>query len=312
MLGRGVAQQLAAGRAGLWSEEVLEACAACDAVVVNVECCISTRGSPTTLIPSKPFFFRSPPAGVDELTAIGTTVAGLANNHALDFGPEALADTLLHLRDAGMATAGAGLDIEEARRGALVPVGNLSLGVLAVSDHPAEFAAGDRSPGVAYADLRRSLPHWVPAEIDRLREVADLVLAFPHWGPNMTIRPAGWQCRLAAALIDAGADAVAGHSAHVFHGIELLPGGLVLYDLGDALDDYAVDPELRNDLGILALWRPRGEPRLELVGLALDYCRTRLAEDADADWIAARLARACEELGTALERAGEARFVIEE
>ena len=74
--------------------------------MANLECCVSDRGSPTTLIPGKPFFFRSPPEGVDALLEIGTTVAGLANNHALDFGPDALADTVAHLQGARIEPAG--------------------------------------------------------------------------------------------------------------------------------------------------------------------------------------------------------------
>jgi poly-gamma-glutamate capsule biosynthesis protein CapA/YwtB (metallophosphatase superfamily) len=308
MLGRAVARELSSG---VWSDDLVEASSACDAMVVNLECCISDRGAPTGLIRDKPFFFRSPPAGVEALRAIGTTVAGVANNHALDFGPEALVDTLVHLRDAGIASAGAGMDAEEARRGALVRVEDMTIGVLALSDHPAAFAATGDAPGIAYADLRRGLPDWVPAALAALRGEADLVLAFPHWGPNMTVRPDSWQRRRALELVEEGADAVAGHSAHVFHGIELVAGRSVLYDLGDALDDYAVDGELRNDLGILTLWRPGGRPRLELIGLKLDFCHTRLAAKGDADWIAARLARACGELGTPLERTGETRFVVE-
>jgi poly-gamma-glutamate capsule biosynthesis protein CapA/YwtB (metallophosphatase superfamily) len=312
MLGREVARRIAPGRgATVWSAEVIEACAVCDALVVNLECCISERGCPTRLVPAKPFFFRAPPAGVEALTAIGASVAGMANNHALDFGPDALADTLVRLGSAGIAATGAGTTEHDARGGAVVQAGEASLGVLAVSDHPPEFAAVAETPGIAYAELQRGLPDWVGAEAERLRTRADLVLAFPHWGPNMTVRPDRWQRRLAAELLEAGADAVAGHSAHVFHGIELSPGGPVLYDLGDALDDYAVDRKLRNDLGIFVIWRPDARPLLELVGLSLDFCRTRLAVGADAEWIADRLARACEELGTAVERTDEARFVVE-
>ncbi len=304
MLGRAVAERLPGA---VWSAEVVETCLRCDAVVANLECCISERGSPTWLIPDKPFFFRSPPAGVEALEAIGVTVAGVANNHALDFGPDAFADTLANLHSAGIVSAGGGADEEAARRGALVRAGGLTLGVLAMSDHPAEFAAMPDAPGIAFADLRHRLPGWVAEELARLRAEADLVLAFPHWGPNMTEGPAPWQRRRAAELLDAGADAVAGHSAHVFHGID----GPVLYDLGDALDDYAVDDELRNDLGILVLWHPDERPRLELVGLELGFCRTGVAKGADADWIAGRLAHACGELGTSVERADEARFVVD-
>jgi poly-gamma-glutamate synthesis protein (capsule biosynthesis protein) len=311
MLGRSVGQRISGGQVeGLWAPEVREVCLACDALVLNLECCVSARGEPTRLIGDKPFFFRSPPPGVDALRAVGATVAGCANNHALDYGPEALIDTLQLVREAGVALTGAGVDEEEAHRGVVVQAGGTRLAVLALSDHPSEFAAREGSPGIAWADLARGVPDWVGVELARLRDAADLVLAFPHWGANMTERPTSWQRRDAAALLEAGADAVAGHSAHVFHGIELLPGGPVLYDLGDALDDYAVDPELRNDLGVIVLWRPGGSPRLELVGLALDFCHTRLAGGREADWIAARLARACEELDTTVERIGETRFAI--
>jgi poly-gamma-glutamate synthesis protein (capsule biosynthesis protein) len=51
----------------------------------------------------------------------------------------------------------------------------------------------------------------------------------------MTERPMPEITKAAARLLDAGATVVAGHSAHVFHGVE----GPVLYDLGDFLDDYA-------------------------------------------------------------------------
>jgi poly-gamma-glutamate capsule biosynthesis protein CapA/YwtB (metallophosphatase superfamily) len=311
MLGRKVAERLAsAPPAEVWSADVREACASCDALVVNLECCVSTRGAETALIPHKPFFFRAPPSGVAALRAIGTTVAGLANNHVLDFGVEALADTLDHLRAGGVVPVGAGLDVESARRGVVVAAGPLRLGVLALCDHPVEYAAGPGRPGVAYADLRRALPEWVSNELRRLRSEADIVLAFPHWGPNMTPGPARWQLKRARELMAAGADAVAGHSAHVFHGMMLTPAGPVLYDLGGAVDDYMVDAELRNDLGVLTRWRPGEEPEIELVGLRLDFCRTELATGAEADWIARRLEQACAKLGTRVERVDDGRFAL--
>jgi hypothetical protein len=126
----------------------------------------------------------------------------------------------------------------------------------------------------------------------------------------MAAEPERWQRKRARELVAAGADLVAGHSAHVFHGIGRVEGRPVLYDLGGALDDYAVDPGLRNDLGILALWRPGTDPDLELVGLRLGFCETGLARGADADWIAVRLERACAALGTPIERVGEQRLVV--
>jgi poly-gamma-glutamate capsule biosynthesis protein CapA/YwtB (metallophosphatase superfamily) len=309
MLGRKVAEHLARDSPeAVWSNELADLLCACDAVVGNLECCVSERGSRTRRIPRKPFFFRAPPSGVEALAAAGVSAVSLANNHALDYEAPALVDTLDHLAAGSIASAGAGADVREATRGAVVPAGELRLGVLAVTDHPAEFAADDDSPGVAYAELRVGLPGWITEELARLRAEADVVVAFPHWGPNMTSEPAGWQRERARELVAAGADLAAGHSAHVFHGIEWIGDRPVLYDLGGALDDYAVDSRLRNDLGIAALWRPGA--RLELVGLELLYCETRLARDAAAEWIADRLERACAPFGTRLERVDEQRFLV--
>jgi poly-gamma-glutamate synthesis protein (capsule biosynthesis protein) len=112
----------------------------------------------------------------------------------------------------------------------------------------------------------------------------------------------------AAALVDAGAGLVAGHSAHVFHGVS----GRVLFDLGDFIDDYAVDPGLRNDLGLLFLVEisESGPGLLHAVPIALDYCHTRLARFDEATWIRDRFTTACSELGTTVEH-HEGRMVVD-
>ena len=309
MLGRGVAERLrSTPPAELWSPELRGLLRSCDAVICNLECCISERGDRTGRIRGKPFFFRAPAAAVESLGAIGMSAAGLANNHALDFGPVALLDTIEHLHRAGIPAFGAGSDLVRARAGTVVDVAGTRLGVVAATDHPTEYAAGDGFPGVAHATLKRGAPGWLLDEISRIRQRADLVLTSLHWGPNKTVRPAGWQRSLADELLDAGADAIVGHSSHVFHGVAIRPGGPAFYDLGDALDDYAVEAGLRNDLGICAIWRPGGIPAVELIGLRLRFARTEVAGGDDAEWIADRLDRACAALGSAVERRGEARF----
>jgi poly-gamma-glutamate capsule biosynthesis protein CapA/YwtB (metallophosphatase superfamily) len=310
MLGRGVADALReTPPAELWSEELRSLCRSLDLVVCNLECCISERGERTRRVRGKPFFFRAPPPAVEALEAIGVGAVSLANNHSLDYEEEALEDTLSLLADAGIAAAGAGRGTDEARRPALIEVAGVRLGLVCTSDHPLEYAAGSASLGIAHAELDRGVPAWLLEEVEELRGRCDLLVAFPHWGPNMTDRPARWQRRAAAQLQEAGADLVAGHSGHVFHGVEWSERGPVLSDLGDALDDYAVSAELRNDLGVLVIWRPGGGPEeLELVGLKLEFCRTVLARGADAEWLALRLQHACHQLGTDVERLDENRF----
>src|SRR5438128_12419491 len=99
--------------------------------------------------------------------------------------------------------------------------------------------------------------------------------------------------RAASALVDAGATLVAGHSAHVFHGV----APRLLYDLGDFLDDYRVDRNLRNDLGLLFLVDLTGD-RLEAIPLKLEFAHTRLAAGNDAAWIKRGFVDACATLGT--------------
>jgi hypothetical protein len=123
----------------------------------------------------------------------------------------------------------------------------------------------------------------------------------------MAPEPQPWQHRFAVELQAAGAQLVAGHSAHVFHGVAWGRSGPILTDLGDALDDYRVDTDLRNDLGLLAI-PDSARAELELVGLRLQFAFTDLARGADADWIAERLLRASAPLQ--IERVAEQRFRI--
>jgi poly-gamma-glutamate capsule biosynthesis protein CapA/YwtB (metallophosphatase superfamily) len=307
MLGRRVGDTLAERPpTSLVAPEVVEAAREADLVVLNLECCISERGEPWP-DPAKPFFFRAPPVAVEVLSLLGVDCVTLANNHALDFGADALLDTLEHLRSAGIAWVGAGESLDAARAPVVLERLGFRLAVAAVADHPAAYAASEDRPGIAYADLAQGgPPAWLlEAAAGRGAEAA---LVSPHWGPNMTQEPMPHVRTTAAALVEAGATLVAGHSAHVFHGV----AGRVLYDLGDFLDDYAVDRRLRNDLGLLFLvpLDRAGPHRLEAVPLKLDFCHTRLADGEDAAWIRRRFTEACAAFGTEV-REDEGRLVVD-
>jgi poly-gamma-glutamate synthesis protein (capsule biosynthesis protein) len=294
MLGRAVADRLATSSPEwLFAPEIVEIANEADLFVLNLECCVSEQGTRRTA-PGKAFFFRAPPSAAVALAVLGVDCVSLGNNHALDFGEEALQDTFDHLAQVGIAWAGAGADVDQARAPAVLRAGAFRLGVLSLCDHPEDFAAGAGRSGVAFADLRRGVPDWVPAAVRSVE--ADAVLVTPHWGPNMVRSPVPHVRRAARALVGAGATLVAGHSAHLFHGVQ----GRVLFDLGGFIDDYAVDPVLRNDLGLLWLVTldASGPLSLEAVPLTLDFCRTRLADGAEAAWVEQRLADACRAMGT--------------
>lgn len=312
MLGRMVGRALAhRPPASVWDPELLEVFREADLAIVNLECCVSERGEPWAA-PGKPFFFRAPPVAVEALAAAGVRAVWLANNHALDYGETALLDTFRHLEAAGIAWAGAGRDLAQARRGAVIAMNDLRIGLVGLADHPADFAATASRPGIAWVgsdDLARGgPPEWLVAEVRRLATTCDVVAVGPHWGPNMRLRPLPHHPAVARALVAAGASIVCGHSAHVVQPIGLIDGAPICYDLGDLLADYAIDPELRNDLGVLALFRPR--ERLELVPLRLDYTRTRLATGDDHARLVNRLLAAARREGVDLRLDGS-RLVLD-
>jgi poly-gamma-glutamate synthesis protein (capsule biosynthesis protein) len=295
MLGRSVAARLDGDPwAPLVAPEVAALMTEADACVLNLECCVSSRGAPFP-DPHKPFFFRAPPVAAERLAALGVEAVTLANNHALDYGPDALLDTLEHLAAAGVATVGAGATEAEARAPCILRCGDLAVRLVGCSDHPSAYAAARERPGIAFARLEGRLPRWL-REATRPGPDADAVLVTPHWGPNMRADPLPSVRRAARDLVAAGATLVAGHSAHVFQGV----AGRVLYDLGDFIDDYRVDAELRNDLGLLWLVEldAEGPRRIRALPLALDFCFTRGASTDEAEWIARRLRELCAPFGT--------------
>ena len=279
MLGRLVAARLETDPgAELFTDGVAAVIRGADAFVLNLECAVSERGDRWP-DPHKPFFFRAPPVAVEALTSLGVDAVTLANNHALDYGREALLDTIHLLTGAGIAVVGAGRDEAEAHCPRIIERAGTRIGIVGVTDHPAAYAADVDVAGVAYAALRHETPRWLLDTVADLRADpdVDVVVVTPHWGPNMVEAPLPHVRRVAGELLDAGATLVAGHSAHVFHGVV----DRVLYDLGDFLDDYAVDPVLRNDLGLLVVVaiEERIPTRVEAVPIALDGAEVMITTD---------------------------------
>jgi poly-gamma-glutamate capsule biosynthesis protein CapA/YwtB (metallophosphatase superfamily) len=307
MLGRGVAERLAAdpGRE-LLSPDLQAIARGCDLFVLNLECCISDRGEP---VRGHRFHFRAPPVAAERLAELGVACVTLANNHALDFGPDALLDTLEHLSAAGIAVVGAGPDEDAARAPVVLRAGGLRIRIVAVADHPPDYEATPDRPGTAYVDLHRGgVPAWLR---DRAAPGAgaDVVIVAPHWGPNMRAQPVPHVRRAAAELVDAGATLIAGHSAHVPQGAT----GRTLFDLGDFIDDYAVDTALRNELSLLWLVTlgAHGPQRIEAVPVKLDYAHTRRATDIEATLLLALLEERCAAVGSSVRRSGD-RLVFDE
>jgi poly-gamma-glutamate synthesis protein (capsule biosynthesis protein) len=129
---------------------------------------------------------------------------------------------------------------------------------------------------------------------------ADTIIFSNHWGPNRVLRPRGHFRKFARAVMDRGVDIYYGHSAHVFQGVELYRGKPILYDTGDFIDDYAIDPELRNDWSFLFRVSVEGGSfaRLELIPVKLRYARVGLATGEERKEILHRMEGLSAEMGT--------------
>jgi len=197
-----------------------------DANMVNLETTVGNVGTPM----NKQYTFQSPPSLLSALKAAGVTVVNLANNHSLDFGPAALLQTLSLAHAAGLLTVGAGADAAQAYAPAFVHTPGGTVAFLGLSQIvPAGWAATANGPGVASLfDLGASI-----AAIRAARAEADFVVVMVHWGIEGDLCPTPADESLAASLIQAGADVVAGGHPHVLQGVSRIGPGLVDFSLGD-------------------------------------------------------------------------------
>ena len=227
------------GRPELVWGDVLPVLRGVDAVFANLENPI-TRSEHRCRRLFKPVCLKSDPVTVSLLKAANVAFVNIANNHTLDFGEEGLAETIGLLRDAGIAWAGAGPDIETAARSVLVQAGGMTLGVMALTDNTPAYAAGPARPGTNHVriDDDPATLARLAGEVRALRASgARLVVLSAHWGPNYRPWPSARFRRFARAAIDAGVDVFHGHSAHILQGIEMHGAGVILYDTGDFIDD---------------------------------------------------------------------------
>ena len=200
-----------------------------DISVVNVEMAISDRGTAR----DKTYVFRAPPTAAARIAAGGVRVGNLANNHAMDYGPDALADTIDLLEAAGVVTIGAGSNTDEAYRyRVLTTRGGLSVAFVGASlIVPSGFAAGPTTPGIASAH-----PPNLSRVLDTVRAAAaaaDAVVVVVHWGIERNPCTNDAQRSLARQLLDAGADAIIGHHPHVLQPVVFTGEKLVTFSLGN-------------------------------------------------------------------------------
>ncbi|KRE72755.1 CapA family protein [Arthrobacter sp. Soil762] len=298
MLGRLVNDQLKmADPPYIWGD-TLPLLRQADIRFANLECVLADDGTP---MPGKMYHFRSDVKNVDSLRSAGIDVVSLANNHVLDFGVDALREMLLALDQHGILRAGAGMDLEAARRPVVRRVGPAVLGFIAFTDNQPGWEGTVRAPGIYYVPVDAGDRRMTDllGLVRRTKRRVLLLIVSAHWGANWGSDVPSAHQILARALIDAGADVVFGHSAHIFRGVEIYRNRPIIYSAGDFIDDYAVDPDERNDQSFVFLLETTGGvPRtLRLHPTNITRLQTRLARR-DAREIAERMQQLSSQLGT--------------
>lgn len=204
-----------------------------DIVIGNLENPLSLRGTP---VKNKEYTFRGLPEAAGGMRNAGINMVSLANNHIMDYGPEALADTLDLLNQAGIAYAGAGANSAEAYKHTTFGVKGKKVAFFAYSAVVPEgsWATATR-PGMA--TTREKWSTRLEA-IEAASKENDYVIVSFHWGLEYEDHPQEYQRDFARRVIDAGADMVIGHHPHVIQGIELYKGRIIAYSLGDFVFDH--------------------------------------------------------------------------
>ncbi len=216
------------GIAGVVSPDLLSELQQADLTIINNEFPFSTRGSQA---PDKQFTFRVDPSYVRVLTDMGVDIAGLANNHVLDYGADALLDTFDTLDQAGIDYMGAGIDSDRASRLITRQIGGETFGFLAASRviPVVSWDVANSSPGV----FTTYDPTRLVAAITAAREQCDYLTVMVHWGIERDAYPQEYQKQLAMQYIDAGADLIIGAHPHVLQGVSYYKNKPICYSLGN-------------------------------------------------------------------------------
>lgn len=204
-----------------------------DFVLFNLEAPLTKRGSPISKCGSN---FRISPEVARGLYKAGFTIASLANNHILDYGPEGIQDTKTALDNERIYWHGAGNNSQEANKPLKLVKNDTRLTLLNFAEGEFSKIIGD-SAGAAQINLPTN-----HEAIKYARQDADFIIVSVHAGKEFQHFPSPWIQDLYRSYISFGADVVIGHHPHIPQGIEFYKGGIIAYSLGDFMFEYKNDP----------------------------------------------------------------------
>ncbi len=198
-----------------------------DLTVINLECPASFGG---TRVP-KQFNFQCDPAALPIIRAGGVEVANQANNHSLDYGPDAMLDSLANIEAAGIASVGTGVNAAAANAPALFEIDGRTVAVVGFGGVIPSYGwlATEDTPGMSDGDTIETMV----AAVEAADLVADVVVVTIHWGVELQSGPPSDDVARAEAMIDAGADMIFGHHPHRLNSMDWYRGRPIAWSLGN-------------------------------------------------------------------------------
>ena len=209
-----------------------------DILFGNLEGPISDKGENVGSI----YSFRNNPRAIEGLTFAGFNILSLANNHAFDYGREALEDTFLRLKTAGIDYVGAGFDEKEAYSPAIKEINKTKIGFLAYTNlGPETWKATEGNSGIAW--ISENNLETIKRDVEKVKEESDILIVSLHSGEEYQKTPTQFQIEFSRAFIDAGADLVIGHHSHIIQPNEKYKDGWIFYSLGNFVFDQNFSEE---------------------------------------------------------------------
>lgn len=269
-----LANYAASGLSGILSEELQNEMQQADVTMINEEFPFSTRGTPA---PDKQFTFRIDPSYVKVFQEMGVDIVSLANNHALDYGTDALLDSFAALDGAGIPYVGAGDTRERAAQPVYMEQGGRTVGFLAASRviPQVSWNVDNQQPGLFCTYDSTALE----TAIRETKQQCDYLVVYVHWGVERQNYPEEYQRSLAQTYIDAGADLVVGSHPHVPQGIEYYQGKPIIYSLGN----YIFNASSASTYALKVVWAADGASRLTLIPLGASNALTSRLEGQEAE-----------------------------
>lgn len=273
-----------------------------DLRIINLETTLTTHKEKNP----KVFNFKALPDRVQILQDAHIDIANLANNHSLDFKEPGLIEMIATLDKAGICHTGAGIGAQ-AHAPCIITKNNIKIGVIGYTDNEPTWKATDNKLGTNYIEVGNTENlDTIKKHIAALRNIVDIVIMTIHWGPNMRQRPSQEFIKFAHNIIDAGVDIFHGHSSHIFQGIEIYNNKVIMFDTGDFIDDYAVDPILRNDQSFFftVTVSKNGPQSVNITPVVINNMQTNIATGNEKQEIMKRMQQLSQEFNTIISDDG--------